>query len=399
MRDKFVILGNGIAGLTAAETIRQSNSNAEIIMISEEPIATYIRPLLSKTFLRTFNKQKILTHDSAWYKSNEIEQRLGKRIKVLSTENRLVTLEDDSEIAYDTCIYALGARSFMPPIKGADKKGVVTIRSAADLDSVRNSMVTAKDVVVVGGGVIGLEIACELKLLGCRLTILEAEPRLMGRLLDEESANVLTNIIQQSGIESYAGIQIDGMLGDSHVTGVRLCDGRIFKADLVIVSCGVRANYDLAKSAGVACDRGILVNDAMETDTEGVYAAGDCIQLNGPNPGLWQYARLSAEVAGENAAKHNRNAVFSPRLEAVSLTVMGTSLFAAGCTEEKAGVRVESCFKVKSDTIGIFKVNRAQIGAVNYEKRFYDGDKLTGAILVGDLSHAAAIKKELEGRT
>ena len=287
MGKRFVILGNGIAGFSAASGIREQQPDGEIIMISDEKESSYLRPLLSKTYFKTFQKEKIRIADASWYEQNRIQQILGHGIEAIIPEKKQIRLFTEEIISYDTCIYALGSRCFVPPFCGADKAGVMTVRNTGDFDRIRKYLSVASHAVVIGGGVIGLEMAWELFQTGCPVVILEAAPRLMGRLLDEESAGIFTDIIEKKGIPVFTGVQIEEITGKDVVSGVKLADGKWFPADLVIVSCGIRANTELARSAGLGCDRGVLVNDFLQTDIPGIYAAGDCMQWRCPNPGLW----------------------------------------------------------------------------------------------------------------
>lgn len=397
MGKRYLILGNGIAGLTAAETIRGRDAEAEITMVSEEKEPAYLRPLLSKTWFKAFQKEHIRIRPESWYQENRIEVLSGRKVIRLMPEEHRVILNDGEELSYDICVYAMGARCFVPPIEGSDKKGVMTVRTVEDFDRIRRRLLKTKRAVVIGGGVIGLEMAWELKQMGCETTILESAPWLMGRLLDQESAGLLTDQIRAQGIACHAGVQIRSILGDEQVRAVSLADGREFPAELVLISTGIRANIQVAAEGGIACDRGVLVDNQMKTGAEDVYAAGDCIQWKSPNPGLWGYAKTTGEVAGINASSQDGSEIgFVPRPEFVVLSTMGTGLFSAGDVSEGAGVEtVTQKREAASEKTCRFVVNSHEVGAVLYKKKFYRQGKLTGAVLMGDLSEMEAIKSEM----
>lgn len=397
MRRRFVVLGNGIAGFSAAEAIRRNQADAEITMISEEKISTYLRPLLSKTYFKTFQKERIYVADNTWYEENHINQILGRPIEKIVPKDKSVYLSNGQLVSYDTCIYALGSRGFIPSFKGGDKKGVKTVRNVEDFDIIRKGLAVASNVVIIGGGVIGLEMAWEISQMACKLAILEAAPRLMGRLLDEESANILTDIIRDRGIQVFSGVQIEEITGESEATGVKLKDGTVYPADLVILSCGVRANVELAREAGIACDKGVLVNDYLQTSEADIYAAGDCIQLEKSNPSLWGYSKTSGETAGFNASTTEKYKKFIPSMEFVVLSSMGTNLFSGGSVDERDGIKTLVKKGDKDFVKYRFEVNKHETSNVCYEKNFYKDNKLCGAVIIGDLSKMEQLKREMNG--
>lgn len=390
---KIVILGSGIAGVSAAKEIRKYQPDTEIVMISDENELPYLRPLLSKTYLRTFQRHRILIEEESWYQAQGIRLLKGKQAESILPAEQRVVLAGGGEEDYDACIYALGAHNFIPPFSGADQAGIYSVRTVADLNRIRSSLAVAEQAVVIGGGVIGLEMAWEIAQIGLHVTVLEAGSNLMGRLLDEQSAGVLAALTTNKGINVYTGIQVEELTGSGNVTGVRLADGRCFAADLVVISCGIRANIEVARRAGLSCERGVIVSDRLETSALGIYAAGDCIQGQTPNPGLWNYSRQSGEIAGYNAIFPLTPEVFCPQPEPVLLNAMDTSLFAIG-TIEADDVRVEIAEPAKRDE---FLVNHHEGTSPAYSKRFYRQGQLCGAVLIGDLSQLSSIKQELGG--
>lgn len=397
MNRSYVILGSGIAAVSAIREIRSCDQSSQITMISQEKELPYTRPLLSKTWFRTLKREGMFIRDEAWYDEQKVKRIQGAVIDHADLEKHAVYLQDGQEIYYDKGIYALGASCFMPPFKGKDKAGVFMVRTISDFNQIRSRLALAENAVVIGGGVIGLEMAWELKQTGCNVTILEAGPRLMGRLLDPQSAGVLTEKIENAGIPAYAGVQIEELTGEEEVNGVRLADGRWFPAQLVIVSCGVRANIAVASGSGLECDRGVLVNDHLWTSSDDWLAAGDCIQWKQPNPGLWNYSARSGEVAGWNLVHdEHQYRSFVPLAEPVILSAMGTSLFSIGNISEEGEVEIKVTQERKTGRDIKFKVNRHEGDTEFYEKRFFRNGVLCGAVLIGNLEAMMSIRAELE---
>ncbi|MBQ1367771.1 MAG: NAD(P)/FAD-dependent oxidoreductase [Firmicutes bacterium] len=397
MDKQYLILGTGIAGLSAAREIRCQDPEAAVTLIGMEKDSPYLRPLLSKTDFRHLQRQKILAAKESWYEENRITLLKGCAAASIDPKAHLVTLSDGRKLPYDKCIYALGADCFVPPIPGREKKGVLTLRSTGDFHKLRKYTMTAKEAVLIGGGVIGIEMAWELLQLGIHCTILEVMPRLMARQLDEESASLLQERIMAAGCSCYTGIQISEITGEDQANGVSVVDGRQFPADIVILSTGVRAAIGPARAAGLACERGVLTNAQLMTSDPDILAAGDCIQCEGPNPGLWNYARISGETAGYNAVHPEMVKTFTAGAFPLIMSAMGMGLFAVGTTAKTENVTTAvKKWKNEKDP-GAFRVNQNAQGAETYEKRFYQDGKLCGAVLIGDISGMAEILNELEG--
>jgi len=223
--EKFVVIGNGIAGLNAAKEIRNRNKTASIIMVTNEPYMSYNRPMLTKTLLAGVTAKQLVVEDQQWYKQNNIEVMLNEEVKSLDSNKKEITLASGAVLSYDKCVYALGAECFVPPIKGADKKEVITIRRMEDVDKVRKLVKTAKNAVVIGGGVLGLEAAWEIKKANCNVTIVEMMPSLMSRQLDSEASDIILKAAQSQGVVMKLGASVESIEGESSVTGVRLSDG------------------------------------------------------------------------------------------------------------------------------------------------------------------------------
>lgn len=369
--EKFVILGNGAAGVNAAKAIRDRNKTCSIVMISNENALSYNRPMLTKSMIANFDASQLAIYDEKWYEENNITNILGKEILKIDTKNKIVVLEDNMEFKYDKCIYALGSESFVPPIPGHDKEGVVAIRKVADTKKVNKLLSTAKNAVVIGGGVLGLEAAWELKKAKCNVTVLELSPTLMKRQLDKKSSEFLGKIIKEAGIDLKLNAKIDSIEGNDKVSGVKLGDGKVLPADIVIISCGIRPNTKIATECGINIDRSIVVNSKMETNVSDIYACGDCAEFENINYGIWPQAVEMGKVAGANAAGDS----LEYEMVSAGLTFhgMNTSLFAIGDVGKDPNKKYKTVEFIDEDKY-------------DYEKYYFVNGLLTGVILIGDTS-------------
>lgn len=378
--ETFLILGNGAAGISAAEAIRERNGTCAITMISDEPFRSYNRPMLTKSLHTLRSAEEIAVHEPEWYGKNNIINQLGIRVEKIEPADKRVILNDGSRINYDKCIYALGAESFIPPFEGRGKPGVVSIRRFSDVEKIRELMPGVKNTVVIGGGVLGLEAAWELSGQS-EVTVLEAADKLMVRQLDDAAGELIGEIIKRAGIDFKVNADIAEISGEGSLSGVKLNDGTFYPADLVIVSCGVRSNLRIAKEAGILSERGVAVNEKMETSAAGIYACGDCAEYKGINYALWSQAVEMGRIAGANAA--GDSLVYEIVPAALTFQGMNTTLFAAGDNGRNPGLRYKS------------KEARDIAGGI-YKKYYFVDDRLAGVILIGDTSGLAELSEALE---
>ncbi|HHX53893.1 MAG TPA: FAD-dependent oxidoreductase [Clostridiales bacterium] len=400
----ITIIGGGEAAFAAAKAARARSKNARIIMLSREKYLPYFRPMLTKTLLASFTADQLGIEPEQWYKDNDIIPLLEKTVKAINTQEKTIELDDGARFSYDKLIYALGAENFIPPIAGLYKDGaildsVISIRTIDDAEKVRYAIENgAKKAVVIGGGVLGLEAAWQLKKAKLDVTVLEAMPRLMPKQLDEGASAILKKVIESKEVKIVTGAKILAAISDiladakeygaklvnsifntkvfetdkssdgKKILGVLLEDGKIFPCDLLIISTGVRASTAIAKEAGIACGRGVTVDEFMKTSAPDVFAAGDCAEFNGVNYALWSQAASQGEVAGANAVgdELKYEATGGP----VSFSGFDTSLFAVGDNgfdEKKSYRTLES------------RDSAREI----YEKYYFAGGHLVGAITVG----------------
>ena len=379
----YAIIGGGAAGLNAAKAIRERDKTGSIYMLSNEAYPAYNRPMLTKSLVAGLDAEQIAVQEASWYEENNVCLLLGKNVVSIDTEKKEIHTDDGAKFKYTKLIYALGSECFIPPIQGADQPEVIAIRRLSDTQKVTELLPQTKEAVVIGGGVLGLEAAWELKKARCKVTVLELAPRLMGRQLDEGAGEMIKAVSEAQGITIHTGVQIEAIEGDGHVTGVRLGDGRVFPAQLVIVSCGVRANVAVAKAAGIETDRAVVVNSRMETSAADVYACGDCAQYQGINYAIWPQAVEEGKTAGANAAGETLEYTGGPA--ALTFHGMNTALFAIGDN----GSHPDLVYR----TVEFKDMARKQ-----YEKYYFRNNRLCGAILIGDVSRMGEMTEAVEKR-
>lgn len=370
-QEYYVILGNGAAGYYAAKAIRERDKTGTIVMISNEPYLSYNRPMLTKSIVAGLSAEQIAIADKTWYEKQNIFPMLSKEVVDVDTEQKEVVLEDKSRVHYTKLIYALGSECFVPPIKGSTLPEVAVIRRLADVERVEVLIREAKSAVVIGGGVLGLESAWELRKAGLSVTVLEVAPVLMGRQLDIDAGEWLLQAAKKSGIEVRTGVKVASIDGETHVNGVTLSDGEQIKAGMVIISAGVRANTELAKKIGLITNRGVVVDSRMQSSQKDIYACGDCAEFQGISYGVWPEAVEEGKVAGANAA--GEEVEYTAKEPALTFHGMNTALFAAGDNGKNPNLLYKT-------------IVYQDMGREQYQKYYFLNDRLCGVILLGDLS-------------
>ena len=381
--DFYLILGNGAAGYQAAKAIRDRDKTASVVMISDEPYRSYNRPMLTKSIMAELDEDQIAIQDERWYQEQRIVQVLGKKVTSVDTKEKEVSLEDGTRLKYTKLIYALGGECFIPPIPGSDKEAVVAIRRLKDTRKIADLLPKVKNVVVIGGGVLGLEAAWEMKKAKCRVTVLEIAPVLMGRQLDASAGELLKDIGGECGINIRTGVQPEEILGEERVTAVRLKGGEEIPADMVIISSGVRANIGLAEQMGLETDRGVVVNGRMETSMADVYACGDCAQYQNVNYAIWPEAVEQGKVAGANAA--GEEVEYEQVPAALTFNGMNTALYAVGDTGKNPNLVYKT-------------VEFKDMGRKQYKKYYFLNNRLCGVILIGDVAEMGKMGEAVEKR-
>lgn len=327
-KTQFLVVGAGIAGVSAAEAIHKTQPDASITMVSDEHNLPYFRMNLTRYLAGELERDRLDLHNREWYHENHVEIILDTHIDDIDAASKQIRLENGRLIEYDKLILANGASPFVPPIPGRELDGVMTLRSLEDADKILNITAEPANVVCIGGGLLGLEIAGGIAQKGTNVTVLEALDWLLPRQLGKEAAEMLRGQIEAMGIKVIVPARIKQISGEGKVSAVELDDGTIIPANLVLISAGIRPNLDLAKRIGLEVNRGIIVNEHMQTSDPDIYAAGDVCEYHGILYGLWVPARKQGEVAGRSAAGQPTEYPGDP--PSAKLKVLGLDLFSIG---------------------------------------------------------------------
>ena len=283
---RLVVVGNGMAGMACVEQILKHAPRFDITVFGDETHVNYNRVLLSSVLAGERAADEIVLNPLEWYQQRGIRLHVGVRIVDVDPVAKTVTGDDGSVTPYDTLLLATGSSAWMPRIEGLDKDGVLVFRTLDDTRELIRRSGPATKAVVVGGGLLGLEAARGLQVQGCQVTVVHLMPTLMERQLDPDGGAYLLGKMEDLGIRVLLGRTTVAVLGNGHVEGVALSDDSCLEADLVVVAAGIRPNVELGHKAGVAVNRGILVNDYMEASSPDVFAVGECVEHRGVCYGL-----------------------------------------------------------------------------------------------------------------
>ncbi|TNF56128.1 NAD(P)/FAD-dependent oxidoreductase [bacterium] len=366
---KYVIIGNGVAGTTAASNIRKLDSSGEITILTDEALPFYSRIRLIDYLAGEINEKGLVINKDDWYEKHNINLLLKTPVSEIDKDKKQVITVSGERLEYDRLLIATGGFSFIPPIAGAEKKGVFTLRTLKDAQELIQYAGEKKNVLLIGGGVLGLEAGNSLRKRRHRITVVEFFPRLLPRQMDPDGAEVLKSQMEDMGFTFYLGAKSKEILGKKSATGLLLEDGTWIDTDLIIISAGVRPQAELAKNLGMTVKKGLLVNDRMETEIKDIFAAGDVIEHNERFYGIWPAAQKQGEIAGINMG--GGNARYEGTTMSNVLKVVGIDLAAAGDID--ADGRFESVIHKDKEKY-------------TYKKLVIKNDILSGCILYGDIS-------------
>jgi len=373
-KQRLIVIGNGMAGIRTVEELLKIAPDAyDVTVFGAEPHCNYNRILLSPVLAGEKTLNDIILNDDDWYASNGITLHKGRKVVAIDRRRRLVRTEDGLEAGYDRLLLATGSMPFMLPVPGRDLQGVIGFRDIRDVELMLEASQKYRHAVVIGGGLLGLEAANGLKKRGMAVTVVHLLDTLMERQLDKPAADLLKRALEDSGLDFRMEAQTEAILGHDRVTGVRFKDGSETPADLVVMAVGIRPNVDLAKSAGIHCERGILVNDTMQTFDPRIYAVGECVQhrkqLFGLVAPLFEQAKVCANHLAEYGIARYEGSVTSTKLK-----VTGIDLFSAG--EFQGGNGYEELL-FQDPARGIYK------------KLVVESNRIKGAVLYGDTGDGA----------
>lgn len=375
MKQKLVVVGNGMAGMRAVEELLKIAPDMyDITVFGDEPYPNYNRIMLSPVLANEQTIDDIILNTREWYAENHITLHTSARVNKIDRKARTVTTENGVTVGYDRLLLATGSKPFILPIPGAELQGVLGYRDIKDTNDMIAAAKTHQHAVVIGGGLLGLEAANGLKIQGMDVTVVHKNEWLLERQLDKTSGKMLQKSLEARGLKFLLQKDTEQLIGkDGRVVAVRFKDGQEIPADLVVMAVGIRPNYALAESAGIHCNRGIVVNDTMQTYDPRIYAVGECVSHRGIAYGLVAPLFEMAKVCATHLANFGIG-LYKGSVTSTKLKVTGIDLFSAG--DFMGGDDAEEILLHDA------------VGGV-YKKLVIKDDTIIGAVLYGDTTDGA----------
>lgn len=379
-KTKLVLVGNGLAGMRCLEDLLDmAPDRYDITVIGEEPWGNYNRIMLSPVLSGEKTIEDIMLHPHSWYQSKKINFIADDPAVKIDRPRKKVYTQKGQVVDYDRLILATGSKPFIPPISGTDLTGVISFRDIYDVNTMLDYCKNKKNAVVIGGGLLGLEAAYGLKQRGMNVTVLHLMDRIMERQLDSRASVMLRHSIEAKGISIITEANTTELIGqDGHVSQIKLKDGTILDADLVVFAVGIRPNITLAQSAGLRCNRGVMVNDTMQTFDPSIYAVGECIEHRNQTFGLVEPLWGQAFICATHLAEHGSLTFKAPTVP-TQLKVSGCDVFSAGRIDLENSESAEDYEDI------ILNDEKRQI----YKRIIIQKDKMIGAVLFGDTEDGA----------
>ncbi len=370
MKQKLVVIGNGMAGMrTVEELLKLEPEVYDITVFGAEPHGNYNRIMLSPVLAGEKTLDEIMINTPEWYQRHGITLHAGNPVMRIDRRRKQVVAASGLTVPYDRLLLATGSDPFIIPVPGHELPGVISFRDIKDVHAMLSAARTHRRAVVIGGGLLGLEAANGLQKQGMEVTVVHLMDTLMERQLDKPAADLLQKALEDRGIRFVMRAQTEEIQGDSRVTGIRFKDGSELATDLVVMAVGIRPNIALAKEAGLHCERGIVVNDALQTYDPAIYAVGECVQhrqaIYGLVAPLWEQARVCANHLANLGYGSYPGSQISTKLK-----VTGIDLFSAGDFIAQEG-----------DEEIVFRDLRRGV----YKKIVVRDQKIAGAVLYGDV--------------
>ena len=375
---RLVIIGNGVAGVTTARNVADHDPSIEIRLFGKEPYAYYPRPRLIDYIAGKLPVENLPQYDDAWYQARGIDVQLGQKAVSVDPQARTVAFADGHQEPYDWLVLATGSRAWVPPIPGADRQGVHTLRCLDDAVTLCRGAQRSEPLLILGGGLLGLDTAMALRAYDVDVTVVELLPRLLPRQLDIEGAALLQQAIEARGVRVITGEACSEIVGDTQVRGARLASGRHLPASMVLVSAGVRPRIDLARDAGLACRLGIAVDERMQTSAPSIYAVGDAAEFNDRVWGIIPTALAQARIAAAQITGQT-DATYNDVVPSTTLQVTGIDLTSMG--------------EVNPETGDFHEVRFLDEAAQIYKKLVIRHNTVVGAILLGSRADLAAVNQ------
>jgi nitrite reductase (NADH) large subunit len=372
MSESLVIVGNGMAAARLVDELAKSAlGRYAIAVIGDEPRLAYNRVLLSSVLAGETASHDIELKPANWWRDRGVTLKYGCAVGEIDVGRRELKIANEESVSFSKLVLATGSTPLRLKVPGVELPGVNTFRDSRDVDLLLTLAAAKKRVVVVGGGLLGLEAAYGLAKAGAPVTLVHLMDRLMERQLDASAGALLKSLVEKKGIKVLLSANTACILGERCVEGVELKDGQRIEADAVILAAGIRPNIALAKEAGIPINRGIIVDDRLQTGADGIFALGECAEHRGICYGLVEPAYEQAKVLAQHLA--GRNTAYGGSVVATNLKVSGVSVFSAG----------EFLGSDRSEAMVLNDIKRG-----TYKKLVIEDGRLTGAVLVGDTADA-----------
>ena len=357
---RVIIVGNGLAGIISAKTLRELDKKVEIEVFAEEKYHYYPRPNLIEFLAGTIPFERMFAFPQEWYREQNINIHLGKPVTRIFPDSQEIEVAGGKKEKYESLLLANGSFSFIPPFKGIDKKGIFALRTLDDAFELLEYLKNHQRVVVIGGGLLGLEIARAMKSRGAQVDVVEFFDRLLPRQLDIQGASLLKAQIENMGINVHLGLATEEILGQNDVRGLRFKGEREIEMDMAIVAAGVRSNIRLAKEAGLETDRGLVTDDYLQSSNSKIFGAGDVIQHRGRVYGIIPSSFNQARVVASNIL--GKKEKYEGTVPSNTLKVAGLDLASVGLVNPEEGTSEE--FRKEKKEEGIYKKVVIQKGVV-----------------------------------
>jgi NADPH-dependent 2,4-dienoyl-CoA reductase/sulfur reductase-like enzyme/ferredoxin len=381
---RVVVVGAGVAGVTAAEEVRRALPDAELTLVGDEPYAFYNRMAITRLVSESVSIESLYLNRRDWAEARRIDYRRGVAVTAIDRANREVNLGDGQRLPYDRVVIATGARPLVPPIDGFGAEGSFVLRTIDDAVQMQQYVRRrrCRTAVIVGAGLLGLEAAYYLAQLDVRVVVLDRGPWPLSRQLDEQAGALLWEMLHDLGIELLARAEARRVLADERVTGVELIEGGTIDAELCLIATGILPNYELAEAAGLDVAGGITVDDGMHTSDPHIFAVGDVVDHDGRRYGLWPASVEQAQVAATKMV--GGDAAYRVAAQPARLKVPGIDLLSIGVVDARGG---------ESRTVVV-----SAYGTRRYRKLILEDGRLTGAIILGSPELFDDVTSAVEGR-
>ena len=374
----YLIIGSGVAGISAVkELVKERSADDNITVITKESYPFYYRPRLINCLSGNIDVEDIIINDFEWFDENDIDLRIDERVHTVDPDEKNVET-NKNKYSYDKLLLANGAHSFVPPIEGREKENIFTLRNAKEAKEIHKKASEKDRAVVIGGGLLGLESAYNLQQAGLEVTIVEMADHCLARQLDFRGGQLLQKKLEDKGLNFILNGQTVRFSGENTVKAVHLKDGREIETDMVLISAGIRSNIELVEDTPIETNKGITVNNFMETNIADIYAAGDVAEHDGRVYGIWAPSMEQGAVAGKNMIGIKDK--FEGYVSSYSLKVVGVDVVSIG--------------KIEAEDLDCKE--ELEEDEDSYKKIIKKDEVPIGAIMIGDTSGKKELVKRIE---